>query len=164
MPKFRADIAAAEVTPPPVQPPATDWDYLTQDEGDARYARKNHTHPGSGTGTGGATGKTVIWTDYSGKPTKPQVMAADGVWRMVDGIACDDPPVSGSEHHMLYARLNFRWRGGSTDMAKVECKYVREGGDETAFDERHFDVGTRVCLSSNSTLKKVKRVSVGAGG
>jgi len=50
--------------------------------------------------------------------------------------------VSGSEHHMLYARLNFRWKTGSA-MGKVECKYVREDGDATAYDERHYEHGTQ---------------------
>ena len=28
-------------------------------------------------------------------------------------------------------------------MAKVECKYVRENGDATAMDERHYAAGTK---------------------
>jgi hypothetical protein len=151
MVKVRADVAAGlkppvvkppeppvVIPPPVVEPPVEiEWgDIVTKTEADALYAKKTHTHPA-------ASGNTVVWTDYSGKPTKPQVMKADGVWRMVDGIACDDPPVSGSEHHMLYARLNFTWIGGTATMAKVEVKYIREDGDATAFDERHYSVGTQ---------------------
>jgi hypothetical protein len=148
------------------------WDYLTQLQGDVRYAKRTHTHDVGAHGHSGyaaenhthptapAAGgnRTIIWPDFSGKPTKTQIMAADSTWRMIDGIACDDPPLSGTEDHMLYARLNFIWRPVTGAMpstleqmvkqaaaytGKVECKYIRESGDETSFDERHYAYGTK---------------------
>ena len=83
-----------------------------------------------------------LWMAYSGKPGGDIVLRDGGGWKLID-VDTEDPPISGSEHHMLYARVNFtNWNSGN-GMAKLECKYVREDGDETAFDERHYEHGTK---------------------
>ena len=91
--------------------------------------------------TRASAGQVKLWMHYSGKPGGTmRVREADG-WVPID-VHVPDPPLSGSEHHMLYARVFFVWKAGS-EFAKVECKYVRADNDETAFDERHYEHGTK---------------------
>ncbi len=86
-------------------------------------------------------GQLGLWMHYSGKPRGILRVTESAGWVAID-VHVPDPPLSGSEHHMLYARVLFIWKGGS-EFAKVECKYVRDDGDETAFDERHYEHGTK---------------------
>lgn len=126
-------------------------DYLTKHEADQLYAAKNHTHPAGDL-------NDLMWSDYTGKPSQSQVIQADGEWHRLVTDPLKPVPASGREDHMMYARLNFRWRSVSGSMptslsalvkavasyqGKVEAKFVRGDGDETAFDERHFTYGTQ---------------------
>lgn len=90
---------------------------------------------------GAALGSVRLWMHYSGKPTGTLRVTETDDWVAMD-FRVDDPPLTGSEHHMLYCRVDFLWKAGGGD-AKVECKYVREDKDETAFDERHYEHGTK---------------------
>lgn len=82
-----------------------------------------------------------IWTEYSGKPGGTKRVTEADEWVKMD-FSVPATPYTGSEHHLMYARVNFGWKSGN-GMAKVECKYVRSNGDETAFDERHYEHGTK---------------------
>lgn len=83
----------------------------------------------------------TVWEKYSGKPDRAQLIAK--VWTNISGIDLSDPPISGSEDHFLYARLVFTWDAAAKGkMAKVQCRYMRENGDSTAYDERHYEWGT----------------------
>lgn len=97
--------------------------------------------------------------DYTDKPSAAVVYPADDTWRELKGKNPLKPvPFAGKEDHMAYARLNFRWKtlsgpapttlagvvkAAADNMAKVEIKFVRGDGDETAFDERHYAYGTK---------------------
>jgi len=84
-----------------------------------------------------------LWMKYSGKPDGVlSLKEADG-WKALDCVIKDAPPFAGHEEHMLYARVDFAWKVGSTEMAKVECRFVRADGDATAYDERHYANGTK---------------------
>lgn len=99
----------------------------------------------------------LMWFDYTGKPTKAQVVTADAKWHKLITTPLQKVPAAGLENHMVYARVNFRWKPVTGNVpstmaalvkaiaayqAKVEVKFVRGDGDETAFDERHFTYGT----------------------
>lgn len=147
--------ACAAGTVPPeeeIVPPEPAVDYLTQAEADRLYAPINHTHPVTG------DGGDLLWSDYTGKPSESQVIKADGEWVKLNTDPLEKVPVDGREDHMMYARLNFRWKTVSGSMptslaalvkavasyqGKVEAKFVRGDGDETAFEERHFTYGTQ---------------------
>jgi hypothetical protein len=83
-----------------------------------------------------------LWKKYSGKPSGDMHLTDGSDWKALDCVISAAPPIDGSEHHMMYARVNFTWTQ-NTGMAKVECKFVRSDGDETAFDERHYEHGTK---------------------
>jgi N-acetylmuramoyl-L-alanine amidase len=137
MNKIRADVKYAlagvdnPVTPP--QPPVTP-----------------PTPP-----SGVEVGMVALWEDYSGKPAGNLILAGDGDWTVIDTVL-EDPKIAGSEHHMSYTRLSFEWkplptvdsfdeamRTVANYAAKVEIKYVRDDGDATAYDERHYSYGTK---------------------
>jgi len=81
-----------------------------------------------------------VWQKYSGKPSGTKLLAKS--WTTLD-LTLPDPPVSGSEDHFLYARVVFTWDPAKKgQMARVECRYLRENGDETAYKELHFEYGT----------------------
>ena len=115
--------------------------------------------------------KVTQWRDYSGKPKTMQVVAADNKWHRLVGIDVAAPPISGTEQHMLYARLGFLWRQDGDGMAVCECKWVRDGGtpgkpdddDPTAYKELHFERGTRNVPSTSSTWRRARPASVARG-
>jgi N-acetylmuramoyl-L-alanine amidase len=96
-------------------------------------------------------GQVMLWDKFSGKPVKKQQITEAQGWVPVN-VKVPATPISGKEDHMLYARVLFEghWKPG-TEMAKVECHYVRDGGtpgdvsddDPTAYDERHYEHGTK---------------------
>jgi hypothetical protein len=96
-----------------------------------------------------------LWSDYSGKPSGSLVLVGGGDWVKLD-VPLKSPKIDGSEHHMAYVRINFKWKTLPTVKsfaeamktianyaAKVEIKYVRANGDATAYDERHYSYGTK---------------------
>ena len=83
-----------------------------------------------------------LWMKYSGKPSGELKVTEAMGWTPMDCVIKDAPPFAGHESHMLYARVDFAWTN-PTGMAKVECKFVRSNDDETAFDERHYEHGTK---------------------
>lgn len=85
-------------------------------------------------------GNARLWQKFSGKPSGVVVVGES--WTKMD-MVLPAAPFSGSEDHFMYARCNFIWTPGATGDAKVECRYVRSDGDETAMDERHYEYGTK---------------------
>jgi hypothetical protein len=78
-----------------------------------------------------------LWKWYSGKPKGQQVVHPDGKWHHLTGL--DEPAsgiVGGSEHRFLYLRLEFT--PTRTADRIVETKFVRTGGDATAYDSEEF--------------------------
>lgn len=89
---------------------------------------------GSTSGGGGSSGMAgQVWTDYSGKPSGELVIAADAGYVKLDADTAD-PPFSGLEFHMLYAHIDLEWNSGS-NLGEIRVKYVREGGDATAYQD-----------------------------
>lgn len=84
------------------------------------------------TSTPGGSDMTV-WTDYSGKPSGELVIAASAGYVQLDADT-EDPPFSGLEFHMLYAHCDLSWDSGSA-LGEIRVKYVREGGDATAYQD-----------------------------
>ncbi len=136
------------VVPPVVVPPQ----YLTKAAADMLYATRGHSHP-----VALPVDPDAMWFDYTDKPEASQVIPGDGAWHLVRMTALKPVPYTGREDHMLYARVNFRWKPvtGSVPstlsalvkavasyQGKVEAKFVRGDGDATAYDERHFVYGT----------------------
>lgn len=120
-------------------------DYLTEAEANKLYLPITYQPPTTG-------GNAKDWSKYSGKPANYVEVGA--TWKKLD-VSIPANPIGGEEFRMLYARVVFAdtgfnyWTG--TGMAKVECKWVRDGGtpndttddDPTAYDERHYENGTK---------------------
>jgi peptidoglycan hydrolase-like protein with peptidoglycan-binding domain len=138
--------------PPVVTPPVVPPQYLTKAAADMLYATRGHSHPAAAPGDADA-----MWFDYTDKPSAAQVIPGDAAWHLVTMAALQKVPYTGFESHMLYVRVNFRWKSVTgtvpTTMAalvkavaayqgKVEARFVRGDGDATAYDERHFTYGT----------------------
>lgn len=83
------------------------------------------------------------WSAYSGKPSGEMHLKDGDDWQPMDCVIKEAPPIAGSEFHMFYARVDFDWAPNSSGMAKVECKFVRADGDDTAYKEAHFEHGTK---------------------
>jgi peptidoglycan hydrolase-like protein with peptidoglycan-binding domain len=139
------------VTEPPVVTPPTPT-YLTKAAADVLYAARGHTHP-----VQTPADADLMWFDYTDKPEAAQVIPGDAAWHLVKMNPLKPVPAAGFESHMLYVRVNFRWRSvtGSVPttlsglvkavasyQGKVEARFVRGDGDATAYDERHFVYGT----------------------
>ena len=78
---------------------------------------------------------------FSGKKVSKFVVRESDGWKALD-VKTRAPRISGEETKLVYARIAIGWRPGTKSMAKVECRYVRANGDETAYDERHYEYGT----------------------
>ena len=76
---------------------------------------------------------TVAWHNFSGKPSGTLTVADSAGYVMVDADT-PDPPAAGLEWHMLYANCDITWDSGSQD-GWIRVKYVREGGDATAYQD-----------------------------
>lgn len=81
----------------------------------------------------GPTGTDLAWHTYSGKPAGTLTVADDAGYVLVDADT-PDPGVDGLEWHMLYANCDITWDSGSQD-GWIRVKYVREGGDATAYQD-----------------------------
>jgi len=77
--------------------------------------------------------KSVYAYKYSGKPGKPQALPK-GTYVKLDSLDTPDPTFSGLEFKMLYLNISLEWpTAGGVGNARV--KYVREGGDATAYQD-----------------------------
>jgi hypothetical protein len=86
--------------------------------------------PGIEAGTG-------LWKWYTGKPKTPQKVYPDGNWQYLPGL--DEPAsgiVGGSEKRLLYLRVELT--PTRTADRVLETKFVRAGGDATAYDSQEF--------------------------
>ena len=73
------------------------------------------------------------WHKYSGKPGGTLTVADDAGYVAIDATVAA-APVAGLEWHMLYANCDLTWDSGSQD-GWIRVKYVRDGGDATAYQD-----------------------------
>lgn len=81
-----------------------------------------------------AVNPSRTWSSYSGKPDGT-IVIPNGDYVRLD-VNTDDPPIAGLEWHLLYANCVLRWNPNAAEQVGViRVKYVREGGDATAFQD-----------------------------
>jgi hypothetical protein len=81
-----------------------------------------------------------VWHDYSGKPSGTlKVPAGDYVQLDVD--VADPPRTGAAEFHLLYVNATLNWKTGGTT-GVIRTRYTREGGDDTAYNDRIVTRGT----------------------
>jgi hypothetical protein len=79
-------------------------------------------------------GSATYWHAYSGKPSGNLFVDNDAGYVALDAKV-PAPPISGNEEHMLYINVAPNWSG--TSMGEIRVKYVRDGGDDTAYQDFH---------------------------
>jgi len=81
-------------------------------------------------------GEDTVWSDYSGKPSGTLTITNAQDYEPVD-FCTADPPSSGLEFHLIYANCTLTWTdpNASDGMGIIRVKYVREDGDDTAYQD-----------------------------
>lgn len=87
---------------------------------------------GGGDETQGGAVAGAVWDYYSGKPTGRLMITAEAGYVPVDATV-KPAPGDGLEFHMLYINLDLTWNGSKDGTIRV--KYVRDGGDATAYQD-----------------------------
>lgn len=101
------------------------------------------------------------FTDYTGKPDDTLVVSdADGYTPL--DVKTKKPPFSGVELHMMYANCSLEW-DPSGDDGIIRVKYVRDDGDETAFQDYAVPKG-RAIGSPDTFLITAQHFELGEKG
>lgn len=82
------------------------------------------------------------WSDYSGKPSGTLTISNAQDYEPVDFVT-SDPPSSGLEFHLLYANCEIAW-ASNPHMGIVRVKYVRDDGDDTAYQDYAIPAGEAI--------------------
>lgn len=92
----------------------------------------------------GSSDEMSVWTDYSGKPSGELTITNAQDYEPLD-VVTDDPPCDGMEFHLLYVNCSLRWSKSPGGMGIIRVKYVRDDGDDTAYQDyavpQHAPVG-----------------------
>lgn len=83
-------------------------------------------------------GSATYWHAYSGKPSGTLTVKASDGYKNVD-VKVKAAPVSGNEEHMLYINVSPTWTGSKP--GEIRVRYVRDGGDATAYQDYHVNNG-----------------------
>jgi len=72
------------------------------------------------------------WDEYSGKPSGTLTVKASDGYVALDAVT-PKAPADGLEFHMAYLHCDLTWSG--TGDGDIRLKYVRDGGDATAYQD-----------------------------
>lgn len=87
-------------------------------------------------------GSEMWWSDYSGKPSGTLTITNAQDYEPLDCVT-DDPPHSGLELHLLYVNCELTWADSPT-MGIIRVKYVRDDGDDTAYQDYAVPAGESI--------------------